>query len=171
MRQNNNAYKRVTELADFSILHDVGHLVSSVGSLYHESSGLPTVDVHYIQSSLNLADASVAADIPSAAVSAYSKVDKTGFIGSCADILERAIDLSHDLMQKLGVKDTYGFSIILLTIFSKSLQLNQSSSDFFITPFGESHERLRLVIYTCSSIFSSQGSHFTVDNVAVGVND
>lgn len=122
--RQNTVNKRVTELADFSILHDVGHLASYLGSLHHGADVLPVVDAHFMQSSLNLADANVVADIPSAAVSAYSKVDKTGFIGFCADILERAIDLSHDLMQKLGVKDTYGFSIILLTIFSKSLQLN-----------------------------------------------
>ena len=127
IRQNHIANRRVTELADFSILHDVGHLASYVESLHHGAGGLPIVDAHFIQSSLNLADANVVADVPSAAVSAYSKVDKTGFIGFCADILERAIDLSHDLMQKLGVKDTYGFSIILLTIFSKSMQLKYPS--------------------------------------------
>ena len=120
--------RRVAVLADFSALHDSGILTRSIDALHHVVSGLSS-DAHALHSSFNLADAAditdVAAITPSAPVAAaaevslYSKVDKTGFIGTCADILERAIDLSHDLLQKLGIKDTYGYSIILLTIFSK----------------------------------------------------
>jgi hypothetical protein len=129
-RHNAIRSKRVTELADFSALHDTGILASSIDAFHHVFNGLSNTDVHALQNSFTLADADVtaiappvASAVPDAAVSIYSKVDKTGFIGACADILERAIDLSHDLMQKLGVKDTYGFSIILLTIFSKFVTL------------------------------------------------
>lgn len=119
--------RRVAVLADFSVLHDSGILASSIDAIHHVVHGLSS-DVHSLHSSFNIADADgvtdAVASIPSPAaavaeVSPYGKVDKTGFIGGVADVMERAIDLSHDLMQKLGVKDTYGYSIILLTIFSK----------------------------------------------------
>lgn len=116
--------KLITELGDFSALHDSGLLSSSIDNFHHLFNGVSANDVHALHSSLNIADADLVSAAPGTPVveaSIYSKVDKTGFIGTCADIMERAIDLSHDLMQKLGVKDTYGYSIILLTIFSKLL--------------------------------------------------
>ena len=115
------ATRKVTELADLNALHDSGLLSSSLENFHHFVSGLANPDVHLLPNSFNIADSDVIAAIPESPVSVYSKVDKTGFIGGCADVLEKAIDLSHDLMQKLGVKDTYGYSIILLTIFSKLL--------------------------------------------------
>jgi hypothetical protein len=110
--------KRVTELADFSALHDSGLFSSSIDSFHHMLNGMSSTDVTALHNTLNIADADIA-PVTSVAETSIYKVDKTGFIGTCADVLERAIDLSHDLMQKLGVKDTYGYSIILLTIFSK----------------------------------------------------
>ena len=126
--------KRVAALADFSALHDTGILTSSIDAIHHVVSGLHT-DVHALHSSFNLADADVVAQVPDVAaapVSPYTKVDKTGFIGTVADVMERAIDLSHDLMQKLGVKDTYGYSIILLTIFSKFIRISFHLISFFL---------------------------------------
>lgn len=123
-RHNSLSNKRVTELADFSALHDSGLLTTSIDAFHHVVNGLANSDVHTLHNTFNLADADIVAAVPAvpaAEVSVYSKVDKTGFIGTVADVMERAIDLSHDLMQKLGIKDTYGYSIILLTIFSKSL--------------------------------------------------
>ena len=52
-------------------------------------------------------------------VSRYSVVDKTGFIGFIADNVENAIDFGHDLIKNIGVKNSYGFSIILFTFFGK----------------------------------------------------
>ena len=119
LRLNGITNRRVTALADFSVIHDSGVLSTSIDAIHHLINGLHT-DTHTIHSSFNLADAGVAAPVvPDAPVSPYTKVDKTGFIGGIADVMERAIDLSHDLMQKLGIKDTYGYSIVLLTIFSK----------------------------------------------------
>lgn len=115
------ANRKVTQLADLNALHDSGLLSSSIDTIHHFVNGLANPDIHVLSNSFNIADSDVVAAVPESPVSIYSKVDKTGFIGGCADVLEKAIDLSHDLMQKLGVKDTYGYSIILLTIFSKLL--------------------------------------------------
>lgn len=57
------------------------------------------------------------------AVSAYSKVDKTGFIGFFATYIEVAIDFGRTLFQKLGVDNAYGYSIILFTVFIKAVTL------------------------------------------------
>jgi hypothetical protein len=122
--------RRVTELADFSALHESGLLSTSIGHIHHLINGMTSTDVTALHNTLNIADADMVSAVPVMPVAETSvyKVDKTGFIGTCADVLERAIDLSHDLMQKLGVKDTYGYSIILLTIFSKLLD---SDCDIF----------------------------------------
>ena len=117
LRLNGITNRRVTALADFSVIHDSGVLSTSIDAIHHLINGLHT-DTHTIHSSFNLAGFA-APVVPDAPVSPYTKVDKTGFIGGIADVMERAIDLSHDLMQKLGIKDTYGYSIVLLTIFSK----------------------------------------------------
>ena len=53
------------------------------------------------------------------AVSLYSKVDKTGFIGFLANYVEIVIDFTHNVIKGLGVENSYGFSIILFTILSK----------------------------------------------------
>ena len=53
------------------------------------------------------------------AASPYSKVDKTGVIGFIASYVEGAIDGGHSLLQTLGVKYSYGFSIIIFTLFGK----------------------------------------------------
>jgi hypothetical protein len=112
---------KTTALSDFSILHDTGVLSSTLDAFHHVVSGVHT-DFHSLQSTFNLADADVAA-VPAGDVSIYSKVDKTGFIGGCANYIEQAIDLSHVLLQKLGIQNSYGFSIILFTILSKSSYL------------------------------------------------
>ncbi len=53
------------------------------------------------------------------AVSAYSKVDKTGFIGFFAEYIENAVDFGSNLFKGMGLKEGYGFSIILFTLFSE----------------------------------------------------
>jgi hypothetical protein len=114
--------RKVTALADFSVLHDTGILTSGIDAFHHVVHGAVNTDFHAIHSSFNLADADVAAvvpDVKAGEVSLYSKVDKTGFIGGCASYIEQAIDLSHNLLQKLGIQNTYGFSIILFTMLSK----------------------------------------------------
>lgn len=58
-----------------------------------------------------------------AAASPYSKVDKTGVIGFLADYIEQAIDLSKNALNGMGVKNAYGFSIILFTILIKAATL------------------------------------------------
>jgi hypothetical protein len=59
------------------------------------------------------------------AVSVYSKVDKTGFIGFLATYVELAIDLGHNIFGSLGLKNNYGYSIIVFTFLSKSHLLLQ----------------------------------------------
>ena len=58
-----------------------------------------------------------------AVVSPYSKVDKTGPIGFIATYIEGAIDLFKDLLNGVGIKNGYGFSIVIFTILSKFLRL------------------------------------------------
>jgi YidC/Oxa1 family membrane protein insertase len=69
------------------------------------------------QNSFNLAD------VVNEGASVYTKVDKTGVIGFFATYIEKAIDLSHNVIQNLGVDNTYGYSIILFTILIKVLTL------------------------------------------------
>ena len=57
-------------------------------------------------------------------VSRYSVVDKTGFIGFIAENVENAIDFGHDMIKNIGVKNSYGFSIILFTFFGKKFYSN-----------------------------------------------
>lgn len=104
-----------TALADFSVLHDSGIISSSIDGFNHIVSEVAKTDFHSLHSTFNIADGDVAA----APASIYSKVDKTGFIGTCADYIEQAIDLSHTLFVNLGIKNSYGFSIILFTFLSK----------------------------------------------------
>lgn len=65
--------------------------------------------------SLLLADGSGA----QAAISLYSKVDKTGFIGFFANYIEIAIDSGHRALQSVGMKNSYGAAIILFTLLSE----------------------------------------------------
>jgi len=60
--------------------------------------------------------------------SPYTKVDKTGFIGFFANGIEIAIDFGHDIINKLGVQNSYGYSIILFTILVKALTLPLTKS-------------------------------------------
>lgn len=50
------------------------------------------------------------------AVSVYTKIDKTGFIGSIATYIEIAIDLFQRFFNAAGIKNGYGPAIILFTI-------------------------------------------------------
>ena len=80
-------------------------------------------DVHnHVTSSFFVSDESLQQ------VSAYSKVDKTGFIGFFANIIEQAIDLIHVGLNKVGVENSYGISIILFTFFIKTLTLPLTNS-------------------------------------------
>ena len=71
--------------------------------------------------------AAVAPPSPTAdpgAVSLYSKVDKTGVIGGIAGtIIEPVIDFFHTTLNGVGIKYSYGFSIIAFTFIVKLLTL------------------------------------------------
>lgn len=108
---------RKTSLADLSVLHDTGILSDSLDALHHVVGKLANTDFHALHSTFNVADADIAPAAPAASI--YSKIDKTGFIGTCADYIEQAIDLSHSLFVSLGIKNSYGFSIILFTFLSE----------------------------------------------------
>ena len=56
-----------------------------------------------------------------AQVSIYSKVDKTGFIGGIAAGIETVITFFHETLQKVGLENSYGVSIILFTILGNIL--------------------------------------------------
>ena len=96
---------------------------------------------------LLLADADVGA-ASSAAVGLYTKVDKTGVIGFLATYIELAIDFGHTTLQKVGLKNTYGVSIILFTLLgtvpplfppkTDSAALTDSTISFRSSPFTQS---------------------------------
>lgn len=109
--------QRKSALADLSALHDTGIISDSIHALHHAVDRIANTDFHALHSTLNIADAEVVPAAPAASI--YSKVDKTGFIGTCANYIEQAIDLSHTLFLNLGIKNSYGFSIILFTFLSK----------------------------------------------------
>ena len=63
------------------------------------------------------------AEEAAAASSPYAKVDNTGFIGNIASYIERAIDLGHGALNKVGVVNSYGFAICLFTVLVKAATL------------------------------------------------
>lgn len=103
--------------------HDtISNLVPAVDHLHSHFQGLSH------DGSLWLADglfAKVPEGAENAAVSAspYTKVDNTGFIGNIAGYIERAIDLGHSSLNKVGVVNSYGYAILLFTILVKAATL------------------------------------------------
>ena len=124
---NNVGRSRNIAVADISnIVHDHETISSSLTALQHMFQ-LPIHEhTSVLQNSFNIAidDATLVPPEPVGEVSIYSKVDKTGFIGFFADYIEQAIDAGHRLIQALGVKSTYGYSIVLFTVFSKLVNLD-----------------------------------------------
>lgn len=103
-----------------SKLHfDLGDHLSTFTSLDHDTIQSQFSHAISHMPSWLLADDSPAA--AAAAVSPYSKIDKTGFIGFIATYIEIAIDFNRGLFTSLGVEHGYGLSIVLFTVFSKSL--------------------------------------------------
>jgi YidC/Oxa1 family membrane protein insertase len=94
-------------------LHDIG---LQVGSLHEQVSN--TWAMHG-SSILTAAEE---------AVSQYSKVDKTGFIGGIANVIENGIDLAHNGLMKIGMQNTYGISICLFTLLIKMITLPLTTS-------------------------------------------
>jgi hypothetical protein len=74
-----------------------------------------------LRTSILMADEDSAAAVEKVAdaagqVSLYSKVDKTGFIGGIASVIETVITFFHETLQKVGLKNSYGVSIIFFTM-------------------------------------------------------
>lgn len=63
-----------------------------------------------------------------ASISPYSKVDRTGFIGSIAEQIENAITFGHKVLEGLGIKNTYGYAIVIFTLLVKALTLPLTST-------------------------------------------
>lgn len=116
------AQRRSTVLNDMSFLHDHSLLTSSVDALNHVMSNAGNEIQQALHSTFNIADGEVA-DAAAPAIEAVGglyKVDKTGFIGFFADLIEQAITLIHELLTNIGLgKNTYGYSIVIFTLFSK----------------------------------------------------
>jgi len=108
------------------LVHAMGAMDSLIHSVNaHASLGdVPTWHSDAMQGNgLFLSDESVGSAIASPPpmssstdVSVYSKVDKTGFIGFFANGIEISIDFVHSLLNGIGVKYSYGFSIIIFTL-------------------------------------------------------
>eukprot|EP00607_Mallomonas_marina_P007311 CAMPEP_0182418796 /NCGR_PEP_ID=MMETSP1167-20130531/3171_1 /TAXON_ID=2988 /ORGANISM="Mallomonas Sp, Strain CCMP3275" /LENGTH=422 /DNA_ID=CAMNT_0024593195 /DNA_START=227 /DNA_END=1495 /DNA_ORIENTATION=- len=71
----------------------------------------------------NAVDVAQSVADPGQAVSIYSKIDKTGFIGFFANFIEIGIDAGHNALKTAGLKNTYGFSIAIFTLLIKILTL------------------------------------------------
>lgn len=89
-----------------------------------------------------------------AAVSAYSKVDKTGFIGFIATYIEIGIDAGRSLFQTFGIQNAYGPSILLFTIIGKK-------NPFLFHPFS--------VVIHISLCYHSEGVNipFAISNIRI----
>lgn len=85
------------------------HDAIQTANLHHQFQHLSTL--------FTTDEAAVVSDAAQGAVSVYSKVDKTGFIGFIADYIERTIDFGHSVFQGFGLNNAYGYSIILFTVF------------------------------------------------------
>lgn len=92
-------------------LHAVGEIHDHLQSLQHFTNH----DLSHVMNSFM-----TAAD---AAVSPYSKVDKSGFIGGIANVIEGGIDLAHNTLSSAGISGAYGISICLFTALIKTLTL------------------------------------------------
>ena len=115
-------------------LRDAALISSSIDAFHH---AIQHIDVHALHTTLNLADADVAASAvgdaaaavavpPPAAAAASSglyKVDKTGFVGFVADLFEQAIDLLHNVAKGTGATSTYGLAIVFFTFLIKAATL------------------------------------------------
>ena len=97
---------------------------SNLVSKWHNSLSTSLVTSDAV---LSETETTTAAAVESVNTSPYSKVDKTGFIGFFANIIEIAIDFGHDIINKLGVQNSYGFSIILFTVLRKYLLISNVS--------------------------------------------
>lgn len=93
------------------ISESINHAISSSSHLF---------DLHQQSHSMMLSDEGVAQGMAASDVSAYSKVDKTGFIGFLADNVEKVIDFSRGIFKSMGVENSYGYAIILFTLFGKT---------------------------------------------------
>ena len=86
----------------------------------------------HLQHSWLLADADPAAQpaatATAAAASPYSKVDREGFIGGIAAVIETAIDFGHNALKGLGMQNTYGFAILIFTVLIKAATLPLTSA-------------------------------------------
>jgi len=87
--------------------------------------------------------------VPDSNTSPYSKVDKTGFIGFFATGIEIAIDFGHDIINKIGVQNSYGFSIILFTILGTYM--------------------IHALIDSCNNYNISEGTDTSTDKVAARI--
>lgn len=113
MRSMPRSTRRLT--MNLETIDTVSEMISSSGYIASHLDAL-------LHNSLVVAE-EVVAPVAQEAVSIYSKVDKTGFIGGLADIVEQAIDFGRNLLKDAGVQNSYGFSIILFTILVKALTL------------------------------------------------
>merc|ERR1711965_104392 len=109
-------------------------ILLAVDAFYHTNNvrrsnvgvkSLKSVDIHSIHSTIesiqNLHHFDTSTFYTAAEeVSRYATVDKSGFIGGIASGIETAIDFCHDLLNKVGVKYSYGFSIALFTLLIKA---------------------------------------------------
>jgi len=120
-----------------SFFNDAGAFVEAFQGLQtiHDHSFLAdhiqTADTHIFHSFL-VADGAGDGVGPvvekAATVSPYSKVDRTGFIGSIASVIETAIEFGHNALQGGGMGNTYGFSILIFTMLIKAATLPLTSA-------------------------------------------
>jgi YidC/Oxa1 family membrane protein insertase len=67
--------------------------------------------------------AALADDEVAKAVSRYAQVDKTGFIGGLANVIEQGVDLIAGGLNAAGNGNAYGLSILIITLLIRTLTL------------------------------------------------
>lgn len=103
------------QLSSISIMHS-GHIDGVIHQLQHIQNSFFLSDDTIITSSTAASTEPVISDV---AASAYTKTDKTGVIGFFATYIELAIDFGHSMFNKIGIVNSYGYSIILFTLLGK----------------------------------------------------
>lgn len=103
------------QLSSISIMHS-SHIDGVIHQLQHIQNSFFLSDDSIITSSTAASTEPVISDV---AASAYTKTDKTGVIGFFATYIELAIDFGHSMFNKIGIVNSYGYSIILFTLLGK----------------------------------------------------
>jgi len=135
-------------------IHDQLSIHSShIDSIIHQLQHLNTHQSFFLSDDITSTAAATSTTEPittDIAASVYTKTDKTGVIGCFATYIELAIDFGHSMFNKIGIVNSYGYSIILFTLLG-----NVTVTSFFIVAVGLLLLLLLLLVVVCCWYLSS----------------